>query len=155
MYHRYIIPLLWLRPTGLPKLVYKRNQEHGNKEWDNYSTYAIVWICKSHNQLVQRNGNFSPDLAHRETPPALVGGKTHADTIYTRRKSNQKRTEWNEETKYNEMSKLLLCPPSDHHPQTLYLHCSGWSGYSWRNSSTRCQEISWCSAGSQLVHMWL
>jgi hypothetical protein len=61
------------------------------------------------------NGNRSADLAHGETPPPLVGGETHADAIYTGPKSNLIRREGNEETKYKETYKLLLCPP-DLHP---------------------------------------
>ena len=50
-------------------------------------------------------------LGARESPPPLVGGQTHADTIYIGPRSNQKRRVGNEETKFNETSKLLPCPP--------------------------------------------
>jgi hypothetical protein len=74
------------------------------------------YVCNRTNAYVPQpigtlNVDLSADSAPGETPPTLVGGKTHADAIYTSPESNPKRSEGNEETKYNETSKLLQCPP--------------------------------------------
>jgi len=54
----YSIPLSGRRPPGLPKPVYKRNEEKGNKEWNNHPTYTIVRTNMSHNRLVCSMATF-------------------------------------------------------------------------------------------------
>jgi len=150
----YIIPLFQRSPSGLPKPVYERRDGDGSKEWNNHSGYAIVWTHKSPNWSVQLSGDLSAHSAHGETPPPLEGGKTHADAIYTGTKSNQKRTEKNEDTKYNETTKLR--PGHLYlHSQTRYLYSHGRSRCSPWNSSARSRAVPRCSAGSQIVLMLL
>jgi len=59
--------------------------------------YAIRQAHMSHNRSVKLNDDRSVYSVHSEIPILLVGTKTHADAIYTRPKSNQKRREGNDE----------------------------------------------------------
>jgi len=60
--------------------------------------YAIVRTHQSHNWSIQLKCDLLADSADRETPPPLVGGKSHANPMYSGLKSNWKGREENEET---------------------------------------------------------
>jgi hypothetical protein len=106
---RYIIPLFRRRPAGLRKPVYKRNEEKETKN------ETIILRTHSHELI-----SLTTDWYAQWRPFGRFGAQGNSPTIgkwlnlcqrhYTGPKSNQKRKEGNEETKYNEMSKLLLCP---------------------------------------------
>jgi len=57
------------------------------------------------------------------TPPRLVAGVTHDDTMYTCLRANQMRREWRDQST-NEKSKLCPCPLDQDH-RTLYLYFQG------------------------------
>ncbi|KAF8249096.1 hypothetical protein K440DRAFT_622304 [Wilcoxina mikolae CBS 423.85] len=59
----------------------------------NTSSYALIRPPKSCCRSVPLEGDLSVDLAHGESLPPVVGGKTRAVAICTGSRSNKKRRE--------------------------------------------------------------
>jgi len=153
MCHRYIIPLFRRRLPGLPKAAYKRNKGKGNKKSNNHPTYRIVRTNKSHNRSklsmaifrqIRRTG-ISTSIGRWSNP---CRHHLHRAEIQSKEKSR----EWRNKVQWDiQTASMSSVPP----PPTLYPYYHGRSGLSRGNLSTRSRVFSWCSAGSQLVCMWL